>query len=118
LKYKSNFIGFAGIYPTFSNTQNGISPFDPLTAGGDAFDLADVGMPHASFVRITDTGTTSTNPTIDPDGDIVNDFGNLVDPSPETSGGSTSGFDLDAVAARYTESAASTVPALIWQIYE
>lgn len=28
--------------------------FDPVTSGGDAFDLADVGVPSARYVRITD----------------------------------------------------------------
>ena len=31
-------------------------PFDVATAGGDAFDLADVGLAEARYVRITDRG--------------------------------------------------------------
>jgi hypothetical protein len=52
----------------------GGEPTDPETAGGDAFDLADVGLSSASFVRITDKG-------------------------PETGVGVSAGFDLDAIAS-------------------
>lgn len=52
----------------------GGEPTDPETAGGDAFDLADVGLSSASYVRIIDRG-------------------------PETGGGTTAGFDLDAIAS-------------------
>jgi hypothetical protein len=36
----------------YSTPQNGISPFDPTTAGGNAYDLADPGATHARFVKI------------------------------------------------------------------
>lgn len=52
----------------------GGEPTDPETAGGDAFDLADVGMSSASFVRIVDRG-------------------------PANGIGSSAGFDLDAIAS-------------------
>ncbi|HXV75760.1 MAG TPA: hypothetical protein VD788_05520 [Candidatus Polarisedimenticolaceae bacterium] len=59
-------VGLAGLTPTF--TGNWTVPDDPAVfdpagtagvsgAGGDAFDLADVGLPSARFVRITDAGT-------------------------------------------------------------
>jgi len=68
------YAGCAGVSPVLSSPANGLDPTDPTVAGGDAFDLADVGLDHASFVRIRDLG------------------GGLP-------GGSSAGFDLDAVAS-------------------
>jgi hypothetical protein len=65
-------------HPVYANpdTPEGrdIDPTDPEKAGGDAFDLADVGLRVARFIRITDLDNGS------------GDKG-------------TAGFDLDAVAA-------------------
>ena len=69
----------AGWGVVYSTPTNGISPFDPTTAGGNAFDLADVGLKQARFVRIVDK-TDEACPEAGPD-------------KPETNG-----FDLDAVA--------------------
>lgn len=45
----------AGWHPVFANPDtNDIDPTDPAVAGGDDFDLADVGVTEARFVRITD----------------------------------------------------------------
>jgi hypothetical protein len=44
----------AGWHVVYSTPTNGISPLDPATAGGDAFDLADLGVTHARYVRIVD----------------------------------------------------------------
>ena len=45
----------AGWHPVYANPdRNTIDPTDPAVAGGDAFDLADVGVARARFVRITD----------------------------------------------------------------
>ena len=77
-------IGLAGITPTF--TGNWTVPDEPLVwdaggtggvsgAGGDAFDLADVGLQEARFVRIIDSG------------------------APTGFTGPGEGFDLDAVVA-------------------
>ena len=45
----------AGWHPTLANAaENDIDPLNPAVAGGDAFDLADVGLSQARFVRITD----------------------------------------------------------------
>jgi len=74
--------GLAGLTPTF--TGNWTVPDDPLDfdpsgiggisgAGGDAFDLADIGLAEARFVRITDADSRN-GPT-----------------------GPAEGFDLDAV---------------------
>ncbi len=45
------FDGLAGVWPT-----TGGDPTDPSVSGGDQFDLADVGMPWVSFVKLTDCG--------------------------------------------------------------
>lgn len=46
----------AGLNPVFSNPDNGISGTDPTVSGGDAFDLAELGLQRVRFVRITDSG--------------------------------------------------------------
>ena len=49
----------AGWHPVFANPdENEIDPLDPAVAGGDAFDLADLGVAHARYVRITDRADT------------------------------------------------------------
>ena len=65
--------GCAGMHPVLAHPDNNISPVDPDTAGGDAYDLADLGLSRARFIRIQDTGS--------------NDYA-----------GPAGGFDLDAVA--------------------
>jgi hypothetical protein len=54
--------GCAGWHPVYANPdQNTIDPTDPSVAGGDGFDLAELGLAAARFVRVTDrvdlTGT-------------------------------------------------------------
>jgi hypothetical protein len=45
----------AGWHPVYANPDlNSIDPTDPTVAGGDAFDLADLGVSRARYVRITD----------------------------------------------------------------
>jgi hypothetical protein len=67
--------GCAGWHPVLANPdENDIDPTDPQKAGGDAFDLKDVGLAMIRFVRITDLENTS-------------------------GANGTMGFDLDAVAA-------------------
>jgi hypothetical protein len=63
----------AGWRPIYSNPDNGISPFDPEVAGGDPFDLADIGVKRAKFIRIRD-------------------MNRICGPAP------TAGFDLDAIS--------------------
>ncbi len=47
--------GCAGTSPVWANPlADRVDVFDPEEAGGDAFDLADVGLDHARFVRIVD----------------------------------------------------------------
>lgn len=65
--------GCAGLEPVWSAPDNGIDPTDPVLAGGDPFDLADVGLARASHLRIRDAGSNAYSAP-------------------------TGGFDLDAVA--------------------
>lgn len=74
--------GCAGHHPVFANPDlNDIDPTDPKHAGGDPFDLADVGLKAARFVRITDLNNSS-------------------------GAEGTLGFDLDAVAAVHSRTRA------------
>jgi hypothetical protein len=84
-------VGLAGITPTF--TGNWTVPDDPFVwdpagtggvsgAGGDAFDLARVGLAEARFVRLVDSG------------------------APTGLAGPSEGFDLDSVAALHGRAAA------------
>jgi hypothetical protein len=51
----------AGWHPVFANPDtNSIDPTDPATAGGDPFDLADLGLSWARYVRVTDRPDDST----------------------------------------------------------
>lgn len=65
----------AGMHPVYANANNGISPFDPAVSGGDALDLAAIGLTRARYVRIRDLG---------------------CGPPPQAA--PTMGFDLDAIA--------------------
>lgn len=69
--------GCAGWRPVLAGSEPGISPFDPQAAGGDPFDLADLGLDRARFVKITDVSGTGA--------------------------GGSAGFDLDAVAVAHAE---------------
>jgi hypothetical protein len=59
----------AGFHPVYANPdQNAIDATDPALAGGDAFDLADLGVSRARYVRITDRADLSdSNGTFDLD---------------------------------------------------
>ncbi len=72
--------GLAGQVPVVANSANAIDPLSEQ-AGGDRFDLADVGLAFARYVRL-----------IDAEG-IIDDLGDLIIP------GTKGGFDLDAAAA-------------------
>jgi hypothetical protein len=69
----------AGVNPVMSAPGNGISPVDYPACGGDAFDLADIGVTHANFVKI-----------VDHSGEVC--------PSDPSQQPKTDGFDLDAIA--------------------
>lgn len=68
------FDGCAGWQPVYSHPSNEISPFDPVEAGGEAFDLADLGLQTARFIKIIDLGSRQNSNT------------------------NADGFDLDGVA--------------------
>lgn len=68
------YTGCAGWNPVYSSPANGLSPTDPRVAGGDPFDLSEVGLSSAKVVCVRDLRTQAPAP-------------------PST------GFDLDAVAA-------------------
>ncbi|MFH1466306.1 MAG: cell surface protein [Pseudomonadota bacterium] len=70
---EGGFPGCAGVHPVYADGEDGADPTDPATAGGDAFDLADLGLEQAWFVRVRDSGH------------------NLC-------AADTGGFDLDAIA--------------------
>lgn len=67
-----HFPGCAGVTPTLVYDANEAVPLDPERTGGDAFDLADLGVARARFVRVRDLRTLGP-------------------------AGNASGFDLDAV---------------------
>jgi hypothetical protein len=69
--------GCAGVALVYANSENGIDARDPETAGGDRFDLADIGVSRAHYVRIRNSGANSYE-------------------------GVSGGFDLDAVALLQT----------------
>lgn len=68
-----SFPGCAGTRLVFAG-PDAADPTDPETAGGDAFDLEDVGLEEARFVRLRDTGFNAYD-------------------------GATGGFDLDAIVS-------------------
>ncbi|MFO0591914.1 MAG: hypothetical protein U0441_30485 [Polyangiaceae bacterium] len=65
------FTGCAGWHAVYAGSGLDYSAYDPATAGGDSFDLADVGLDHARFVKIRDVSNAGA--------------------------GGSAGFDLDAV---------------------
>jgi len=109
-KNPASFYGIAGNHPVYAsvdpdgNLPSGIDPTDPANAGGDAFDLADVGLEWCRYVRLTDTGRSSDFPgtqQFDDDGDVILDFGKMsaLGASP-----GCAGFDGDSVAAVHSAS--------------
>jgi hypothetical protein len=75
--------GLAGRTAVLSHPDNDITPLDPAVSGGDAFDLADVGLDWAAYVRIVDVA------------DAIPDTGDL----PQFRIAPNAGFDFDAIAA-------------------
>jgi hypothetical protein len=96
-----NWSGFAGVHPVLSNSGNGIDPTDPDVAGGDQFDLEELGLEWIRYVRIIDTNEPP-NSAEDDDGDEIYD--------PGMPSGTTAGFDLDAIAAVYSEELHTPTP--------
>ena len=52
----ASYPGCAGFNPVLSHPDNCIDATDPTVSGGDLYDLSDIGVEEASFVRIQDTG--------------------------------------------------------------
>jgi hypothetical protein len=96
-----NWSGFAGVEPVYSHPDNGIDPTDPEQAGGDLFDLDDVGLDWIRYVRIIDTDEGENA--------AFCDHGNRIY-DPGLPGGFTAGFDLDAVAAIFPQAAHTPTP--------
>lgn len=71
--------GCAGVNPVHPHADWS----DPMAAGGDAFDLADLGLESARYIRIIDVGEAH--------------YGHRL-----WCGNSSGGFDLDAIAALHT----------------
>lgn len=69
---EGHFPGCAGVTPTLEYDATELVPLDAAQSGGDAFDLAELGLSAARFVKIRDLRTIAP-------------------------AGKTSGFDLDAV---------------------
>lgn len=77
--------GCAGRTPVFANVEtNELRCTDPTQAGGDAFDLAAVGLTRARYVRIEDRATY---------------------PASSDASDGKAGFDLDAIAVIHGASA-------------
>jgi len=96
-KDPDNYLGLAGINPVYAkcSADDFIDPLEPEASGGDLFDLADVGLEWAAYIKIIDAGNNETNPGSqieDADGDPVDDSGNHGFSNPPMAG-----FDLDAV---------------------
>lgn len=75
---QGRFSGCAGATPTKKYDPLAVLPLEPEQTGGDAFDLADLELESASFVRIVDLATLGQT-------------------------GNSSGFDLDAVGLTHQE---------------
>jgi hypothetical protein len=65
------FEGCAGFTPALEYDASATVPLDPGVTGGDAFDLADVGVARARFVRITDVSNAGAEPSAGFDLDAV-----------------------------------------------
>ena len=72
----------AGWHPVHSAPDNEISPLDPGAAGGEAYDLSELGIAKARFVRIRDKSNAACE----------------GEPKPNNIG-----FDLDAIALIHAE---------------
>lgn len=63
--------GCAGWTPTLEYDAEEVVPLDPSLTGGDAFDLADVGLERARYVRIRDLWGIGVEPMVGFDLDAV-----------------------------------------------
>lgn len=75
--------GCAGVHPVYANANESVGDaLDPEVSGGDAFDLADIGVTRAHFIRIRDMGNG------------------------HETGSNTDGFDLDAISIVHADDSA------------
>lgn len=84
--------GCGGISVVKALPKSGIDPTDPKVAGGDAFDLADIGVARARFVRVTSVSREYWL--------AKEQTEKWCDPSPMTTG--KGGSDVDAFAFVHT----------------
>jgi len=76
---EQGFPGCAGVTAVLSHPENCIDATDPSQAGGDGFDLSELGLETARFIKIQDTGT---NPSGGFDLDAVSIVhGSIADPT-------------------------------------
>jgi hypothetical protein len=78
--------GCAGVHPTLALPGTDVDPTDPELAGGDAFDLGELGLARVNFVRVRDRSREHWTA-----------LGGLTYCDPGNNG--AGGFDLDAIAA-------------------
>lgn len=106
---EANFQGLAGTRPTYATPTNGIDPADPALAGGNAFDLADFGLPWARCVRIVDPGVPGAA------GSLTGTNGLFI----YDVFLSANGFDLDTIVAiHHGPPPQTSATANTWQMYE
>lgn len=68
---EGHFAGCAGVMPTQKYDAEALIPLDPAQSGGDAFDLAELGLARARFVRIRDRSNAGATPSAGFDLDAV-----------------------------------------------
>lgn len=66
-----HFQGCAGVTPTEKYDARALVPLEPAVTGGDAFDLAELGVGRARFVRIRDVAGVGAAPSAGFDLDAV-----------------------------------------------
>jgi hypothetical protein len=60
---EGHFAGCAGVTPTEQYDPSTVVPLEPALTGGDAFDLAEVGLGRARFVKIRDRSNAGAAPS-------------------------------------------------------
>lgn len=107
--FESDYEGLAGTRPTLVNSTNGIDPADPAQSGGNAFDLAAVGLTWARYVRVIDPGTPG-QPGAQTGSNGLAIYDTQLSPN---------GFDLDTVVAIHSGPQPTTSgTAATWSLYE
>jgi hypothetical protein len=66
-----SFPGCAGFTPTLEYDAETMLPLEPALTGGDAFDLAEIGLSRARFVRVRDVSNAGAAPSAGFDLDAV-----------------------------------------------